>query len=169
MASGWVAAFVVIAAVAIVLQMAILGAMYAQIRSLSRQLQQVTTDLQRKIDPILLKANRILEISEEKIASIVTDAAELTQTARSQAQKVDRVVTEALDRMRLQIVRVDSIITGTLEIIEDTGYRFRRSVLGPLQQASAVVKGVKAGIELIRGQRGAKKTESVTQDEELFI
>lgn len=167
---GWMEVFVIVATVAIIVQMGILVAMYLQFRTTTRQMHQIATDMQRKIDPILVRVNRVLENSEEKISSIVTDAAEMTRTARAQAQKVDRVVTEALDRMRSQIVRVDTILTGALETIEDAGMKFRRSFLGPLQNASAVLRGVKAGIDFIRGQRAGKTSEvRQEQDEELFI
>ncbi|HEV2488642.1 MAG TPA: hypothetical protein VGT03_02450 [Candidatus Acidoferrales bacterium] len=167
---GWMEAFVIVATLAIVVQMGILVAMYMQFRTATRQMHQIALDMQRKIDPILVRVNRVLENSEEKISSIVTDAAEMTRTARAQAQKVDRVVTEALDRMRAQIVRVDTILTGALETIEDAGIKFRRSFLGPLQQASAVIRGIRTGIDFIRGQRGSKPTGTPQeQDEELFI
>jgi hypothetical protein len=167
---SWMAVFVVVATIAIIVQMGILVAMYVQFRTTTRQMYQIASDVQRKIDPILIRVNRVLENSEEKISSIVTDAAEMTRTARAQAQKVDRVVTEALDRMRAQIVRVDTILTGALETIEDAGVKFRRSFLGPLQNASAVLRGIKTGIDFIRGQRGSKPSEArQEQDEELFI
>jgi hypothetical protein len=167
---GWVEAFVVVAMLAIVVQMGILLAMFFQFRTASRQMQQIAADLQRKVDPILVRINRVLENSEDKISSIVTDAAEMTRVARAQAQKVDRLVTEALDRMRAQVIRVDSILTGALETVEDAGLKFRRSFLGPLQQASAVLRGIRTGIDFIRGQRTRKTTEArQEQDEELFI
>lgn len=167
---GWMEAFVIVATLAIVAQMGILVVMYLQFRETTRQMHQITSDLQRKIDPILVRVNRILENSEEKLSSIVTDAAEMTRTARLQAQKVDRVVTEALDRMRAQIVRADTILTGALETIEDAGIKFRRSFLGPLQNASAVLKGIRTGIDFLRGQRTGKSREvRQEQDEELFI
>jgi len=39
--------------------------------------------------------------------------------ARGQAQKIDRVFTDAADRLRGQLVQADRILTGTLEAIED--------------------------------------------------
>lgn len=167
---GWMEVFVIVATIAIIVQMGILVAMYLSIRAATQQMHQIAVEMHRKIDPILVRVGRILETSEEKISSIVTDAAEMTRTARAQAQKVDRVVTEALDRMRAQIVRVDTILTGTLETIEDAGLKFRRSFLGPLQNASAVLKGIKSGIDFIRGQRAGRSSEArQEQDEELFI
>lgn len=167
--NGWMIAFFVVATMALVLQMLILAGIYFQFRRTSEQLRGVVIEMQRKIDPILFRINRVLENSEEKISSIVTDAAEMTRLARSQAQRIDRVVGEALERVRVQIMRADSILTGTLEAVEDAGFRVRRSVLGPLQQASAVLKGIRTGIDFIRGQRGARRNSPGSQDEELFI
>jgi hypothetical protein len=166
--NGWIIAFFAIATIAIVMQTLILAGMYRAFKETSTELRRVVGDLHRKIDPILGRINRVLENSEDKITNIVTDAAEMTRLARGQAQKVDRVVTEALERMRAQIIRADVILTGTLEAIEDAGLKLRRSVLGPLQQASAVLRGIKTGIDFIRGQR-ASRIEPANQDEELFI
>ena len=99
--SGWVEAFIVIAAIAIVVQVAILLALVLQVRVAIQNFTRIASQLQARIDPILLRTNRILEDSEDRIASIMSDAAELTRVARSQAQKVDRVFTDTLDRLRI--------------------------------------------------------------------
>jgi len=167
--SGLVEAFIIIAAIAIVIQMGILVAMFVQIRVALKQFTRIANQLQARIDPILLRTNRILEDSEDRIRSIMGDAAELTRLARSQAQKVDRVFTDAVERLRVQVIRADQILTGTLEVIEDAGSTFKSKLWQPFQQASAVLKGVKAGLDFIRGQKRRPEPDSVTQDEELFI
>jgi hypothetical protein len=166
--SGWLEAFIVIAAIAIVIQMAILLAMFVQLQAAIKNFTQIATQLQARIDPILVRTNRILEDSEDRIRSIMGDAAEVTRVARSQAQKVDRVFTDAVERLRLQIIRADQILTGTLEVIEDTGSTIRNKVWEPINKVSAVLKGVKAGIDFLRGQR-RPQPDAATQDEELFI
>jgi hypothetical protein len=167
--NGWMIGIFIVITIAVVLQMLILGGMFFQFRQTTREVHQVIFEMQRKMDPIIFRFNRILETSEEKIASIVSDAAEMTRLARGQAQNIDRVVSEALDRTRSQIVRADAIITGTLESIEDAGIRLRRNVFGPLQQASAVLKGIRTGIDFIRGQHAARSAGATQPDEELFI
>ncbi len=167
--SGWLAFFIVVAAVAIVMQMAILLAMFLQVRTAIRNFTRLAADLQARTEPILVRANRILENSEDRIASIMADAAELTRITRNQAQKVDRVFTEAVERLRMQIVRADQIVTGTLEVIEEAGSTFRRRLWDPLNQAAALIKGIKAGLDFIRGPKRTSPAEAATQDEELFI
>jgi hypothetical protein len=166
---GWIAAFIVIAAVAIVIQAAIMVGLYFQFKQTSEQMTRVARDLDSRISPILLRMNRILEDSEDRITSIVGDAAEVTRIARGQAQKVDRVFTDAVERLRVQVIRADQILTGALEVIEDTGSRVRRTMTGPVMQVSAVLKGIKVGLDFIRGQQSRRSPESAATDDELFI
>jgi len=167
--SGWLQAFIVIAAVAIVIQMAILLAMFFQVRTAIEQFTRIATDLQNRIDPILLRTSRILEDSEDRIASIMGDAAEITRVARGSAQKIDRVFTDAVERLRVQIIRADHVLTGTLEVVEESGAKFRRTLWTPIQQASAILKGMKVAIDMLRGQNRRPEPDSATADEELFI
>jgi hypothetical protein len=166
----WVKFFIVLAAVAIVMQMVIMLMMALQMRTSIEKFTRIATDLQAKIDPILGRTARILEDSETRIASIMGDAAEVTRIARGQAQKIDRVFTETVERLRIQVIRADQILTGTLEVIEDTGSKFRRGLWVPMQQASAILKGLKVGLDFLRGpNRKGSHSDSARQDEELFI
>jgi len=165
----WIEAFIVIAAVAIVIQMAILLGMYLQMKGAIEKFTQIANDLTGRIDPILLRTNRILEDSEDKIASIMADGAEVTRLARGQAQKIDRVFTDSLERVRVQVIRVDQILAGALEVIEDTGTKVRNTLWGPVHQVSAVLKGVKVGIDVLRGVQRRAEPDGAPQDEELFI
>lgn len=168
--SGWLEVFIVVAAVAIVIQSAILVGMFFQIKAAIREITKITSEFQTRMGPILLRVSRILDDSEERIHSIMSDASEITRVARTQAQKVDRVFSEALERLRIQIQRADQILTGTLEVIEDTGSKFKNSIWRPVQQASALIKGIKVGIDVLRGRRETADGDTpVTEDEELFI
>jgi ElaB/YqjD/DUF883 family membrane-anchored ribosome-binding protein len=169
--SGWVEAFIVIAAVAIVIQAAILVAMAVQVRMAVQNFTRIATELQAKIDPILLRTNRILENSEDRIASIMSDASEVTRMARGQAQKMDRVLTETIERVRVQILRADQILTGTLEVIEEAGTTVRQKLWEPVHKATAVLRGLQAGLDFIRNVRSGRPpaSDAVREDEELFI
>jgi ABC-type transporter Mla subunit MlaD len=167
--SGWLAAFIVVACVAIVIQMAILLAMFVTVRTAIQNFTKIATDLQGRIQPILTRVTRIVDDSEDRIRSITTDTAEITRLARSQAQKVDRVFTDAVERLRAQVIRADHILTGTLEVIEEAGATFRTRLWKPVQQASALIKGFKAGLEILRGTGKPPESDPATQDEELFI
>lgn len=168
--SGWVQAFIIIAGIAIAVQMVILAAMFVQLRMSMQEFTRIANDLQGRVDPILLRVNRILEDSEERISSVMGDTAEITRIARGQAQKVDRVVTEGLERLRVQVIRADQILTGALEVVDEAGTKFRNTLWAPIRQASAVMKGIKVGLDMLRRQQNSKpESDPVSQDEELFI
>jgi len=166
---GWLEAFIAVATIAIVIQMAILLALFVQVRVALQHFTRVSTELHARIDPILLRTNRILEDSQDRITSITRDSAEIVHLARNQAQKVDIVFTDAVERLRLQVLRADEILTGTLEVIEEAGSAVRQKVWAPVHQASAVLKGIKAGLDFIRGHQRRNEAREVSQDEELFI
>src|SRR6202167_122835 len=170
--SGWVEAFVVMRAIAIVLQMAVMVVMMLQVKKSLEHFTRLSTDLQGRIDPILSRTNRILEDSEGRISSVMGDTAEITRLARGQAQKIDRVFTDTIERLQIQVIRADQILTGAMEVVDEAGTKFRNTLWGPIRQASAVMKGIKVGLEMLRRQKSNKRepdADSVSQDEELFI
>lgn len=161
----WVEAFVILGAIALILQMAILAGMLVSMREMMRKVQE----MQGKIDPIISRSSRLLEESSEKITSIGNDAVEITRLARLQAQKMDRVLTEVADRLSDQVVRVDHIVSGALEVVEETGIKVKRTLWAPLHQVSAVLRGLIVGLEVLRNQQRGANPETLNQDEELFI
>jgi methyl-accepting chemotaxis protein len=168
--SGWVEAFIVIAAVAIVMQMAVMLGMLLQLKKSLEHFTRLSNDLQSRIDPILTRVNRILEDSEGRISSVMGDTAEITRLARGQAQKIDRVFTDTIERLQIQVIRADQILTGAMEVVDEAGTKFRNTLWGPIRQASAVMKGIKVGLDMLRRQQGGHiESDAASQDEELFI
>ena len=167
---SWMPLFVVVASVAIVFQAVLLGAMFFQLRRTIRRAEQIADDFQTRLMPILGRVQTLVEDAQPKISSMLSDATEITRAARNQVQRVDRVMVEAVDRLRLQLVHADQILTGALETIEDTGAKLRKTLWGPVQSASAVVRGIQVGLEFFRGmRRPPHETPSEQPDESLFI
>ena len=168
----WVVVSVVIVAVAIVFQATMLAMMFFQMRKTAERVERLTTDLQSRVSPILSRVQILLDDTQPKITEMVADAAHVVYLARGQAQKLDRVVGEATDRLRGQLVAVDRILTGALETVEDAGTQFKRGVWAPMQKASAIISGIKVGLDFLRSRRGSRRhpdEADVEDGEELFI
>jgi hypothetical protein len=168
----WVAIFVSVAAVAILLQAGILLAMFMEMRRTTQRLERFTADLESRLAPILSRVQILLEDTQPRITEMIADASHVVYLARAQAQKADRVFTEASDRLRGQLVRADRILTGALEAVEDAGSKFNHSVWRPMHKVSALVQGIKVGIDLLRSRRGNRRNPEEPleqQEEELFI
>ena len=164
----WDKIFVLVAMLVLIYQSVMLALLYKQLNDTSRKMTRIATDLHEKTDPVLTRTRMLLDDLHPRLSAIAADAQEITLVARTQAHKVDRVFSEAVDRLRLQIIRADQLLTGALEHIEDAGTQVRKTVLGPVQQAAAIIQGVKAGIEVFRGGKRSPERPR-EQDEELFI
>jgi len=166
----WMEFFSIVAAIALVVQVGILIALFVQLKKTSESINKMVNDLHARLGPILTRTQILLDDTQPKITTLVDDAAHIVYLARGQAQKVDRVIGEATDRLRGQLVRADRILTGTLEAVEDAGSQFRRSFWGPVHKASALVQGIKVGLDVLRARRGKESVrETVDQEDELFI
>jgi hypothetical protein len=168
---SWMPFFVIVAALALVLQAAMIGAIFFAVRRLARQIEETTLEIRARVAPILGRIQSMVEEVHPQITSMVADAAHITHLARTQVQHADRVVGEAIDRLRLQLVHTDQILTGALESVEEAGSQIRRTVLGPVQSVTAIVRGIQTGLEFFRGNRRRSETPAApeAQDETLFI
>jgi len=168
----WMQFFSIVAAIALVVQVGILIGLFLQLRKTTESINRMIGDLHERMGPILTRTQIMLDDTQPKISALVDDASHMVYLARVQAQKMDRIFTEASDRLRGQMVRADRIMTGTLEAVEDAGSQVRRSFLGPVQKVSALVHGIKIGLDVLRSRRSGEPEgtrETVEQEDELFI
>ncbi len=169
----WLEVFSIVAAIALVVQVVILTALLLQMRKTTDNVNRVMNELQSRVGPILTRVQILLDDTQPKISSMVSDASHIVYLARGQAQKVDRVFTEAADRLRGQLIHADHILSGALEAVEEAGSEFKHSFSRPVQKASALVQGIKVGIDLLRSRRASKgkgdEPPREAQEEELFI
>jgi len=173
----WLEIFSIVAALALVVQVVILTVLLFQMRRTSENVNRLVSDMQSRMGPILTRIQILLDDTQPKISSMVNDASHMVYLARGQAQKVDRVFTEAADRFRGQLMHMDHILTGALESMEEAGLRFKNSFWSPVQKASALVQGIKVGLDLLRSRRradgrpGHRRSDEPhePQEEELFI
>jgi hypothetical protein len=164
--------FSIVTAVALVVQCAMLIALFIQIRETNRKVNGLVGDLHMRVGPILTRVQILLDDTQPKISNMVADAAHIVYLTRGQAQKMDRVLTDAADRLHGQLNHADRILTGALEAVEDAGTQFRSTVWRPMQKATALVQGIKVGLEILcsRRNRGRRSDEPhEQQEEELFI
>jgi len=167
----WVAIFVIVACIAIIMQALILAGMFLTLKKTSEHVIQVTSEINTRLLPVLEKTNFLLEDSRMRFSSVVADTAEIVHIARNQANRFDRVVAEGLELLRGQIIRADQVITGVLESLEEAHMQVRKSVTGPVSQVAAVLRGLKAGFDIFTSGKPAKGEPARPQssEEELFI
>jgi ABC-type transporter Mla subunit MlaD len=164
----WLQVFSIVAAIALVVQVVILGALFFELRRTTEKVNKLVSDLQTRVGPLLSRVQLLLDDTQPRISELVADASHVVYLARAQAQKMDRVLTEASDLLRGQLIHADRILSGTLEAVEETGAKLRQGFWRPMRKASAVVTGIRVGLDLLRSRRASRRPEE-QHEEELFI
>ena len=168
---SWMPFFVIVTAIAIVLQAIMLIALFLQLRRTAARVEETISDLNTRLTPIISRLQILVDDVSPRISGLVADASELTRLARGQAQKFDRILTETMERLRLQLIHVDQILTGAIETVEEAGSRMRDTIWGPVAKASAMIRGIQSGLEFLRAARGRRHSveQPEQQDEGMFI
>jgi hypothetical protein len=139
--SGWSDVFLgVIAFATLAMALIQIGAIIAAVR-LARQAQEVITSVQQEIRPLVAKAHAIADEASRTVA-----------IATSQAQKLDRVVTELSRR------------------VEETAAVVQDAIVTPAREGIAIVAAIRAAFGTLRGLRELRPRQGHGDDEDpLFI
>lgn len=160
--------FIIVAAIAIVIQSGILAALYLSMKRSSARVEAVAREVERRALPVLDAANSLLNDNRPKVDLAVDNLAATSTLLRSQMERLDLTVTDIVDRTRLQVIRADEMISRTLDRVEETTDIVHHSVLSPVRQAAGLVQGLMAGVSAYFGRKMTRENSPV-HDEEMFI
>jgi methyl-accepting chemotaxis protein len=163
--------FVIVAAVALILQLVTLFLLYLAMRKTTTRLEGIAGRLETQSTPILATAQTILDDAQPKISEITSNLAESTAMMRARVAEMAEATTEIVGRARLQAERIDEFVGNTIERIEITSEVLQQSVLSPVRRVQAILQAVAAGLSVLRSNRARRKAESNSSeaDEEMFI
>ncbi|HEV8493349.1 MAG TPA: hypothetical protein VGR76_13825 [Candidatus Angelobacter sp.] len=162
--------FVVVAAVAIVVQMVILYALYKALRQTSDRMEGIAGRLEQQATPVLATAAAILDDAKPKIAEITTNLAETSASVRSHVSEVGHATSEIMERARLQAARLDEFVISAAQKVEATSELLQHKVLSPMRRVRAVVTALNAGLSFFKSTRPPRRNSSgEVEDEEMFI
>src|SRR6476469_9412446 len=162
--------FVVVAAVAIVVQMGILLALYLALRRTSERMEGIAGRLEQQATPVLATAAAILDDAKPKIAEITTNLAETSASVRSHVTEAGHANSEIMERARLQAARLDEFVISAAQKVEATSELLQHKVLSPMRRVRAVVTALNAGLSFFKSTRSPRRNSSgEVEDEEMFI
>jgi hypothetical protein len=168
--------FIIVTSVAVVIQMAILAALYVSTKKTSAKVEALAEDVHKRAAPVLDAAHALLVDNRDKLDTIVDNVAVSTTTVRNQLQRLDTTVTDVVDRTRLQVIRTDELVTRTLDRVEETTDLVHHTVISPVRQVAALLRGVSTGLDVLFGRRSKPPERArepvrraASDEEELFI
>jgi hypothetical protein len=159
----------ILVAIAVLMQAGAMLGIWLAIRQVPGQIESVRNEVKQRIDPLTQSALEIVNNSREPLRTISANLAEISTILRNRTSNADQVAAELLDKSRSQIIRVDKMVSELVEKVETTADAVQKGVLGPISEVSAVVKGVRSGLEFLFSRRRVTNVSEATQDEQLFI
>lgn len=139
--SGWGTIFLGIIALATVL-MAVLqvGAVLAAMR-VARRVERLADEVHGEVKPLIARAHAIAE-DAERAASLAA----------------------------AQVERVDAVMADLSRRVDETATVLQDALIRPAREGLAIIAGLKAGFEILRGARGATApTGRLDEEDALFI
>ena len=170
---GWLKLFIAATAVAVVLQLLILLAMFLSVKKTTERMEKMMAEVQVRTLPLLEQANGILSDTRPRLQMITTNLAETSVMLKKQMERLETTVDDIVDRTRLQVIRADELVSRGLDRVEETSDLVHHTVMSPIRQVSAVIQGIGSALGFFVGPRRRAKKDGerarATQDEEMFI
>jgi len=155
---------VVVAAAALILQAALLLAMYKA----SKGIQEQVALIAGRTESLVQTAQRTMEDSRKRVAEVATKSAEVLDLAHRQLLRVDDALGDVTGRARIQVERVELVIDDAVARVNEAITLLNKGVIRPVRELAAVVTGVRAGVQYLF-RRNRLTVERATSDEEMFI
>ncbi len=157
-------------ALAVLLQAGVMLGILLAVLKMRREIEGIRADVKQRLEPLAQSIAEIVASSREPVRVILANLADSSRTLRERIGQLDNVVADLVDRSRLQVIRVDQLIGSLLQKVESAAETIQRQILAPIQEASAVVKGVRSGLEfLFSRRRPSRGVSEAAPDEQMFI
>jgi len=160
--------FIVVTALAVVIQAGILAGMYVALRKTSGKVELLAEEVRTKVIPTAELAREMITELRPKLLTVVDNVSASTTVMRTQLERLDATLTDIVDRTRLQVIRADEFVNNTMDKLEETRDAVQRTVVSPVRHISGVMHGLSVGLEAFFGRRRERNTATVPQDE-MFI
>lgn len=159
------AAFTGVAAVALVIMMGMMIAIY---KSVSAMRERSTQFLDRW-EPIADDAKQTLGDFRTQSTEILGDVKNLTTNSKQQLERVNTLLTDVQAAAKTSFERVDQSLQQNLRRVDETTAAVQDTFLVPVKQVRAMAAAVDAVFRHLAGSRKRPTVDQVTIDEEMFI
>jgi methyl-accepting chemotaxis protein len=165
--------FIVVTALAVVMQACILLSMALAASKTQTRVLEILEEMRGNLNPIMRTTRELLDDSAPKIKSITTNLEETSQLVRVQTIHLNRTMDDLLERTHRHVERVDAMVDDTLDTVDEARTAATRIAERPLRWATAVTNGIWAAIDryINRGQppqQGFGVAHGAMDEEEIF-
>ena len=162
-------AFVIVTALAVVMQAALLLGLVLTCRRLLAVSMRIEADFKQHVNPMLESVRGITAAVREPINAVLVNLTEITGLVRRRAVTADAVAAELLERARVDVARLDDLFTATLDRVERAAEATERGVLTPVRELSALLAGVRRGLGYFFARSVPGRQQRGPDEEQLFV
>ncbi len=156
--------FVAVAALALLLQLGTLLALFLTVRKLQTQIMGIWPEIQA----IIGVSRRTVEKVEVHVNKIGTTSTAILEVTKQQVVKIDELLNDATTRAKVQLERAEMVLDDTMGRAQETVSIVQRTVLRPIRELHGVLSGVRTTLAYL-GRNGRPTVDHATSDEEMFI
>jgi len=166
-----IAAFIIVTCVAVIIQAGILVALFFSVKKSSARMEAIASNVEGRTIPLIDSARAILDETGPHFKDVAANLAEISNTLKSQMERVSATVEDIVDRTQSQANRVDELVSRTINKVEETTEIVQHTVIAPVKQISGLVQGLTVGVTayLNRRRKAMREASGAMEDEELFI
>ncbi len=163
--------FTGVVAASLLLQGVVLLGIYRAIRSMAARIDGLTGRMTNNVATLSEKVEQLLVSVRgmaDGIRSLQDNLSATGALIHKRAVELDAFIAEMTDVARLQVLRVQDVVDTASRRVEETINVLQNGVLGPVTEATAIIRGIKVGLDVLLRKR-ARPSGSTLQDEEMFI
>ncbi|MGA8026801.1 MAG: hypothetical protein WB992_06615 [Bryobacteraceae bacterium] len=156
--------FVACAALAMIIQAAMLIGLFVVARKLQAQVAPIIP----KVEGIVAVTRRTAESVEKYVDKIGGTTSAILDVTKQQLAKIDELITDASTRAKVQMERAEMVLDDSMNRVQETVSVVQSGVLRPIREVYGVAAGIRTALShLGRGRRPT--VDHATSDEEMFI
>src|SRR5579884_3195363 len=156
--------FVILSAVALLIQACILIGLLV----VARRLQEKIMPLIPQVEGVVGVTRRIVERVEKHVEQIGTSTSAILETTKQQLGRVDELLTDATTRAKVQMERAEMVLDDTMTRVQQTVSSVQSGVLRPIREVHGILAGIRTALAHL-GRAGRPTVDHATSDEEMFI
>ncbi len=169
--------FVIVSAVALLIQAAFLFGMYKAVRTMQQNAQPLIQKVEAmvpkvealvpKVEGILDSSKVVIDDSRRQIQELTSKTSDILDTTKKQLVRVDAVLEDASSRARIQMDRAEAVLDDAMNRTQKTVALVNGGIVKPIREIQGVAAGIRMALTFLT--KGRPNPTEATADEEMFI
>jgi hypothetical protein len=158
-------------ALAMMVQAMVLLATFIALRKAAKSMDEKIEEVRSTVLPLIETSRKLFEKLAPRIESTSDDLAAVVRSLRIQTAEMQIAATEIVSRARSQAGRLDSMLTDTLNALDRAGSFMADTINKPIRQVSAMLASARAVIDSLRNSVPAPRSQSnrAPGDSDMFV